>query len=221
MIKKYVNIVELKIIISCTDKAYFNKNTYSVKYFNKEKEKWLKIPVIYPDVAFEKFINSINKEDYRELIKIVFSVEGYNELESKYDLYDQLLRENGLLDYYYNYAEDLREKTLVDWCITNNINYKKREISGIRYKYIKKKVRKIYERLVDIEFLDNRKKIYIDFCTKMSKEKKYEKILSGIDNYETFEKIIREYNLKAEWDYYFYDYLYTIKKEKSRKWGES
>lgn len=60
MLKKCVNIEKLKIIIGCTDKAYFNKDSYSIKFFNEKKESWIKIPVIYHDIAFEKFINSIN-----------------------------------------------------------------------------------------------------------------------------------------------------------------
>lgn len=221
MLKKCVNIEKLKIIIGCTDKAYFNKDSYSIKFFNKKKESWIKIPVIYHDIAFEKFINSINKEDYKELMKIVFSVNSYEELNRKYDLYEQLLPEYNLYDYFCNYIEDLRENLLINWCITNNINYKKKKISKIRERYIQNKVEKICGRLIDIEFLDKKKKIYKKFCLKLSKEKKYEKIMSEIGNYDLFEKIIREYELEEEWEIFFFDYYYIKTLEQSRKWGEN
>ena len=158
MKEKCVNIEELVIIGEWTYKTYFNKESYKISYFNREKEGWLKVPFIYQDIIFEKFINTINKEDYKELLEIVYSTSGYYELEAKYDLYDRLLRENNLLDYFYSFRKSLYRELLIQWCNENNINYISEKISKkTRIKIINKLFDKT-EKLDNIEFLEREKK---------------------------------------------------------------
>ena len=214
-----VNLEELKIILEWTEKAYFNKESYRISYFNEEKKGWLKVPFIYPEILFEKFIKSINKEDYKELLEIVFSTSGYYELEAKYDLYDQLLRENGLLDYYYKFREGLNEKLLIRWCNENSINYEIKRISNkSRIKIINKLNDKI-DYLSNIEFAKLEEKIYKNFCNELSKERKYRKIVSKVKKYDSFENMIGEYDeIDDEWTRYVMNYRYTNLLKK--KWGK-